>query len=300
MQVLVLANSRSGKGKSAAIAERLTAALTDAGHHPVRFQPAPAPPGPIQTDPRFADADAVVAVGGDGTVYHALPQRLRSQTPVYHAPGGNENLFAREFGMTADPANLLRALNRGPSAPLDVGTVTTHDSTLPFAIMLSIGPDASVIHRLHAHRTRASGHAMYLAPTLAECRDPHLPVLTIRVDGQPVVTGQRGFAIVANCRRYALGLDPARNADVRDGRLDLVFFPAASIAGALLWMARCMLGDPLDWRGVTVARGTSFEIDTDAPAPWQVDGEAGGWTEPGEPLCLGVRPGALHVLSAGP
>ncbi|QKK09344.1 MAG: hypothetical protein HND58_15050 [Planctomycetota bacterium] len=59
----------------------------------------------------------MVAVGGDGTVYHALPQLLRSKTPVYHAPAGNENLFAREFGMTANPATLLGALKRGPSAP---------------------------------------------------------------------------------------------------------------------------------------------------------------------------------------
>lgn len=297
MQVLVLANSRSGRGRSAAIADRLTGALGEAGHHPVRLQPEPAPPGPVRTDPRFADADAVVAVGGDGTVYHALPQLLRSKTPVYHAPAGNENLFAREFGMTANPATLLGALKRGPSAPVDLGTVNAHEAARPFAIMLSVGPDASVIHRLHADRSRASGHAMYLAPTLAECRDLTLPALSIRVDGRPVVTRERGFAIVANCRRYALGLDPARSADMRDGKLDVVFFPAASLARALLWMARCALGDPRDWAGTVVARGAEVRVASDVPAPWQVDGEPGGVLDPSSGLSLGVIPGALHVLS---
>lgn len=297
MQVLVLANSRSGKGKSAAIADRLTAALTEAGHHPQRLQPEPAPPGPIRTDPRFAEADAVVAVGGDGTVYHALPQLVRTQTPIYHAPGGNENLFAREFGTTANPTDLLCALKRGPAAPVDLGSVNAHDAARPFAIMLSIGPDASVIHRLHANRSRASGHAMYIAPTLAECSDPTLPALSIRVDGRQVVTGERGFAIVANCRRYALGLDPARTADMRDGRLDLVFFPAASIAHCLLWMARCAIGDPRDWRGAVVARGAEVSVATDSPVPWQVDGEAGGVLAPANELSLRVLPGALRVLS---
>lgn len=298
MRVLILANTRSGRGKSAAIADRFTAALREAGHQPVRMQPTPAPPGPIETDPCFAEADAVVSVGGDGTVYHALPQLLRTGTPIYHAPGGNENLFAREFGMRSDPADLLRVLGREPAAPVDLGVVHDGGEARPFAIMLSLGPDASVIHRLHANRSRATGHAMYIAPTLAECRAPTLPALSICVDGSPVVTGERGFAIVANCRRYALGLDPARAADMRDGVLDVVFFPAASIGRAILWMARCAIADPREWPGAVVARGAEVCLASELAVPWQVDGEPGGRLEPGRTLRLGVMPGALRVLTS--
>ena len=294
MRAIVLANRKSGRGKAATIAGRIASRLERAGHRVESLQPGASAPSCGAPARAIATADAVVAVGGDGTIHHALPDLLASRTPVYHAPGGNENLFAREFGMTGEPGDVLRALERGPETRIDAGTV----NTTPFALMVSIGPDAGVIHRLHADRTRASGHAMYRKPILAECREPSLPELTIAVEGKAIVTEQRGFVMVANCRRYALGLDPARTADMQDGRLDVVFFPARTIAHALVWVARCAIGDPTDWPGVVAAQGADIVLASTTPAPWQVDGEAGGWLEPREPLRLGVLPGALRVLSA--
>ncbi|MDQ7013367.1 MAG: diacylglycerol kinase family protein [Planctomycetota bacterium] len=292
MRVLMLANRKSGKGKAAALADRIARELEREGHRVTMVQPgAPAPPGTAK-ETGFDGVDAVVAVGGDGTIHYALPELLRTGAPIYHAPGGNENLFAREFGMTGEPTHVLCALERRPGAPVDVGTV----NGAPFAILVSVGPDAGVIHRLHAVRSRASGHAMYLKPILAECREPSLPELTIVVEGKAIVTNQRGFVMIANCQRYALGLDPARVADMRDGRLDVVFFPARTIAHALVWVARCAIGAPTDWPGVVTARGADIMLTSTTPAPRQVDGEAGGWLEPGESLRLGVLPGALRVL----
>jgi diacylglycerol kinase family enzyme len=87
---------------------------------------------------------------------------------------------------------------------------------------------------------------------------------------------------------------------VRDGKLDVVFFPARSLAHALLWTTRCMVDDPRAMPGVVVAQGADITVESETPAPWQADGEAGGWLSPGERLRLGVKPGALHVLSGAP
>jgi diacylglycerol kinase (ATP) len=286
VRVLMLANRRSGTGGAARLAGRLADALRNAGH---RVE---------VSDPAEADlngsAEVVVAVGGDGTIHHALPGLVDRQLPVFHAPGGNENLFARQFGMGRSPEALVRALERPRLLRADVGLVGRR----PFAIMVSVGPDAGVIHRLHEGRSRATGHAMYLGPTLRECLRPHLPRLRILVDGRELVGPTRGFVVVANCRRYALGLDPARRADMTDGLLDVVFFPASSTAGALVWLARCVAGDPARW-GAPGAAAAEIRIEALDRAPWQVDGEAGGWIEPGGVLTLGVSPGALSVVQTG-
>lgn len=297
MRVLVLANERSGAGKARHLARVLVARLEEGGHAVLLVDPAAESAsgtagGDGSARVHGVPPDAVVAVGGDGTIFHTLPALVRDGTPVYHVPGGNENLFAREFGMTSDPALVLSALRAARELVVDVGLV----DGAPFALMVSIGPDAGVIHRLHAARRRASGHAMYLRPSLAEALRPHLPRLTIRVGDREVVSGRRGLAVVANCRRYALRLDPARRADMRDGELDVVFLPAGSTARALLWLARCLVGEPGDWEGAVVARGSEVRVEAADRAPWQVDGEAGGWLEPGVPLVLGVSGGSLRVL----
>jgi len=89
-------------------------------------------------------ARALVCVGGDGTIHHALPALLARDAPVYHAAAGKENLFAREFGMSAHPERVVAAVERGATRRMDVGMC----SGAPFALMLSVGPDASILHEV--------------------------------------------------------------------------------------------------------------------------------------------------------
>lgn len=308
MRVLLLTNTRSGRGKAADLARTVSRALTNAGHEVELVEASRRPHSPEGTSAAelaegvggFARADVVVSIGGDGTIFHALPDLIRDRAPVYHVPGGNENLFAREFGMTREPQRLVSALTGGfdreRCETVDVGTVDGK----PFVLMVSMGPDAGVIHRLDGLRTRAVGHAMYLQPTIEEGLRPHLARLTVTVDGKPLIESRRGHLLVANCGRYALGLDPARPADMRDGLLDVVFFPATTSVAAALWLARCVIGEPRDWSGALVAKGREILVTTEERAPWQTDGEADGWLEPGETLRLGVMPGALRVLRPAP
>lgn len=296
MRVLMLANMRSGVGRAPRLARAIERQLTGWSHEVITLdvgQLARSPKGstgPLASG--VAGADAVVSIGGDGTIHHALPDLLASRRPVYHVPGGNENLFAREFGMSADPIALARALETFRIDSVDVGAAGGR----PFAIMVSVGPDAGVIHRLHASRGRASGHAMYLGPVLHECLRPHLPCLSVRLDGRPVVAARRGLVVIANSRQYAARLDPAPRADMRDGLLDVVFLPAQSTMSAVWWGLRCGLGEHMDDHHAVYERGSEVVIESSGRAPWQADGEVGGWIEPGEPLALEVRPATLRVL----
>ncbi|MBK7404662.1 MAG: hypothetical protein IPJ41_08510 [Phycisphaerales bacterium] len=251
--MLMLANMSSGRGSAPRMAAGLRRELLLWGHRvalrDVGAAGRAAPARPMHE--QIGDSDVVLSIGGDGTIHHALCDLVRTQRPVYHVPGGNENLFAREFGMTSEPAAVLGALDRGQVRAVDLGA----SATGYFAIMASIGPDAGVIHRLHAVRGRATGHAMYLGPTLAECVQPHLPLLTVRIDGVPVVERRHGMVVIANCAQYAARLDPARGADMFDGLLDVVFLPARSTVRALLWAARCCVGEHLGDIGVVRGRG---------------------------------------------
>lgn len=280
MVTLLLFNPRSGYGRSRAAAEALSWEVRRAGHD-ARLEAV----GPGEADERLdgalAAADAAVVVGGDGTLHHLLDRLVASGKPVYHVPMGTENLFAREFGMDRSSAKLLGALATPRETRVDLAEVTVPGRPpRSLAIMLSVGPDAAVTHRVAEARqraTRAVGHLDFIVPGLKQALRPHFPRFTIRVDGATLVNDRRGMLWVANSRHYALRIDPAIRADMRDGRLDVVFSPCESTVGALAWLVRSRLRNHVASPDLVYATGArvEFEATHEHFAPKiQIDGEA--------------------------
>lgn len=298
MRVVLLRNSRSGKGHAPALSARAAASLRQAGHEPDEIEI-----GAPDLPSRLEGAGAVVIVGGDGTVHHGLRLLTSIDAPIWLVPTGTENLLARELGMRIAPEKVGDAVSAGVRRRIDVANASaggTGGVERLFVIMLSIGPDASVIHRLDAMRTGPISHASYLRPVLHEMRAPALPRLTVDVDARRLVTDQRGLLIVANSRQYALRADPAAEADIADGRLDVVFFPCRSALGAAGWLVRSRLRRALRHRRAVRARGADVRIAlglgeaAGVPLPLQMDGEAVSMG-PG-PISVSVAPGALSVF----
>lgn len=283
MRIGIVSNRASGRGKAAALADRAATGLRAAGYEVV-------PIGLAELD-RVGDLDILIAAGGDGTVRAVIPALLRTGAALYQLPVGTENLFSREFGMTVQLELMMKAVARGRTRPIDVAFA---DGT-PFMIMLSVGPDAGVIHRVHAARTGAITHLSYLKPVAQEIFSPSLPVLSATVDGRELVREEQGILVVANCRQYGFRLDPALNARMDDGLLDVVFLPARSSLAGLVWMARARFRRHLRHGALRCRTGSRIEIAGEsAPLRYQVDGEA-GIASTGS-ITIEVRPGAVRVL----
>ena len=171
-----------------------------------------------------------------------------------------------------------------------------------FGIMASIGPDASVVARLASVRRGGISHLSYVAPVVAEMMGAYLPSINVVVDGKEVVRGERGMLIVANSPEYALGVNPARGASMRDGVLDIVFMPTSSAVGAGLWLARCAARMQFEGdsrcEGCRVASGRRVSVefcDVGEKKMMQLDGEC-VLVEGGNVVGFEVLAGALRVL----
>lgn len=243
---------------------------------------------------------ALFIVGGDGTVHRTLDVASRHDRAIYHVPMGTENLFSREFGMTGDLDLAVRSLNRPRVRTIDL-TSCTHEGVAPttFALMCSVGPDAGVIRRLTARRTGPIRHASYVVPIAHELFDLRLPPLTIEADGSTLVAHEPGMVVVANSRQYAMRLDPAPMAEMSDGLLDVVFFPARSRVELLTHLLAARLRRAIEQPGVIHRRVREVRLTSpEANTPYQLDGEAGRTVPDAPRLDLRVRvlPAAARVL----
>ena len=243
-------------------------------------------------------SDVLVVAGGDGSVHHAVPVAMKSGLPIVHLPYGNENLFAREFGMSRSTEDLSRALENGRRMAVDLGRITRGGREVGhFLLMVSTGPDASIVHRLAASRTRATGHLAYAGPMSAEFLRPHLPRMTVWVDGAKVVDGRRGILVVANCRQYAFRIDPCSRASMTDGKLDVLFMPCEGRWGIVKWGWKCRRRQA-ERAGAVAGSGTEVSVEASEKPLWQVDGEAAG--DLGSKVSFSVSPGALLTLGTTP
>lgn len=293
MTVVLLGNPRSGRGLAKRLRARFARALGAVGRAVRMLDVDPDQPGGI-VNGGLDGAEALVVFGGDGTIHHTAAAAVRTGTCIYHVPAGTENLFARAFGMTRRPGDLIAALARREVQRVDVARWNDR----MFLIMASTGPDAGIIRRLNRARSWTVGHAAYVAPTLAEMLKPSIAVVTVRVDGRPVVESRRGTLIIANSREYAARLNFARAGDMRDGVLDVVFLPHATAGGAVVWAVRgwaeAFFPGVLRRGGAVVGRGVRVEVVTSDGAPWQVDGELA--SRGAASALLTLQPGALPVL----
>jgi diacylglycerol kinase (ATP) len=304
MRTLILFNPNSGRGRGQRVAQSVRDLLASRGTHADLFPTAKEPPDAFHA--RLSAAlnglDLLIVAGGDGTLHSTLPSLLNTGTPVYHLAMGTENLFARQFRMDRSPETLDRAIKAWRTLDVDAATVQLSDPhPHPFILMCSLGPDASVIRRLDAARRGPISHLSYLKPILSEVLAPAIPRLTLEVDGALLTDNQPGMAIIANSRQYAMRIDPACNASMTDGLLDVVFFPAKTRFHLPAWVALSRLR--LHRRaGVLYRQGRSVRVTCDATASaapaYQLDGECGRHPiAPGSILTFSVQPGALRVLA---
>lgn len=297
MNIALLFNPASGRGRRGAAVDALSDRLRQDGHRVLPMRVGGPELEDVAARQTLARSDVLLIAGGDGTVNRALPMAIASGVAVYHVPMGTENLFAREFGMKGDAGSIRRALEKNEVCAID----TAECNGRPFVIMCSAGPDADVIYRLMARRTGGISHLSYVMPIIREAITGRVEPMSLGVDDRVLFEGKRGMLVVANSRMYGFGANPAHMADVRDGSLEVVFFPAPFPLAAGFWLLACILGVvrylPERLVGRVAVRGMHIVAVASGKTGLrvQMDGEVFGEGRSDE-LEIRVRPGSLRVL----
>jgi len=235
------------------------------------------------------DVEAVLVVGGDGTVGEVLNGLEDGRVPMLILGTGTENLLARELKMPSDPGRIAETLLLGECFRADVGIINQHR----FVAIAGIGFDAECVVRMSAARRGHITKGDYFWPIWRTYWSYRYPVLSVEADGEKVFEG-RGFVLIGNIARYSAGLRMLVNARNDDGLLDLGVFPCGSRRAMFGHACRAFLRRHVGRGGMIYRQCRSMRIDSEQTVPIEVDGELRGYL----PAQCAVRPGAISFLRA--
>ncbi len=281
----VTARARVVIQKSLAADHEITVAETSRRGHATRLAQGAAARG----------TQAVIVLGGDGTVNEAANGLAGTDCALGVLPGGSTNVFARTIGMTNDPieatGELLAALGAGPGGirAISVGNVNGRH----FLFHVGIGFDAAVVAQVERRIAlkRYLGHAFFVYTAVDtwarhyDRRHPHFAVELHCRDGRRVDVEDGYFAICLNVNPYTfLGERPFDVAPGTglDSPLSVVVLRSLSAATLLGVMSSALRGGEgfSRRRKVTVVGDVVHAVIRPyAPVPYQVDGDFLGDTE---------------------
>lgn len=231
--------------------------------------------------------EAILAVGGDGTVSEIVAGLFPRTVPLLILASGTENLLACELAMPRRPEEIVRTLRLGEPFAYDAGIINGR----PFLVVAGAGLDAECVYHMSRVRRGHINRFTYLGPIWRAFSDPRIPRLVVEVDGEVVFEG-RGSVVAGVIGRYGGALRVLPNARFDDGLLDLCVLPSATRMGRFGQALRVLFRTHLRTPGVVYRQGQRFRITSPDPVRLQVDGEVGGFV----PADIETRPGAVRFL----
>lgn len=214
--------------------------------------------------------DAVVAVGGDGTIRHAASAVAGTEVPLGVIPLGTGNVLAHEIGLGRNPNALAAALLSGPVvsmvAPVANGEI--------FLLMAGAGFDGRVIQALSSSAKGVFGKLAYAGPLLSALTKP-ADTLDVLLDGRP---HQANWAVIAKARHYGGAFIVAEHAGLQEPGLHAVLFNAPDRGALLASLLALASGRLAKCRHVAVIGCTRAEIRGPESIPVQIDGDPFGRT----------------------
>lgn len=229
MKIILVVNPKSGRGTGHKLCVELGNELRFRGHdiEVVRIG-SESIVGDIFVA-RIESAHRIVVIGGDGTVHHLLPVLSGLETPMYHLGTGTANLIAHEFGMSKNPKIVADHLEQN-AEPFFADLPTCNG--IPFLLMVSVGIDASVIHRLEKISSKKRGYRAYIKPVLQELRSPRIGRTSLCINNDEHFEIQQQTVVISNCKSYGGGFNPSPKAKPNDQKIHVAIIPMKTSIGA--------------------------------------------------------------------
>ncbi|WP_430933304.1 diacylglycerol/lipid kinase family protein [Saccharicrinis sp. 156] len=230
--------------------------------------------------------DAVVAVGGDGTVNEVASKLVGTDTALAIVPTGSGNGLARFMQIPMRINKAIQSLNYFHEKKIDTMKVNQYCSVN----VAGIGFDAHISHNFEGKKLR--GPLGYLQLITTEFAGYQSDTYQLKIDGK--VYNRKAFLIsFANSSQYGNNIHIAPNAQIDDGLIDV-----SIIRDFPMFDAPAMIFSLLD-KSINkndndeVVRAKRIEIEHPSELKAHVDGEP---VLLGKKAIIEIKPLSLKII----
>ena len=231
--------------------------------------------------------DAVVAVGGDGTVNEVARSLVGTDTALGILPCGSGNGFARHLGIPMDIKRALEFINRSETVAVDYGKI----NGVPFFCTCGMGFDALVSRSFAEGKRR--GFIGYINKALHDLAlyEPEV----YEIEDEQGAARNRAFLIACgNAAQYGNNVYIAPQASMKDGLLSVTILEPFSIVDVPILIGQD-LNNKIDQNSHIKTLNTKWlKVRRKKPGVVHFDGEP---MEMDADLFVEVVPNGMKVLA---
>ena len=210
--------------------------------------------------------DAVVAVGGDGTVNEVARGLKDSNTALGIIPMGSGNGFARHINVPMRPQRAIEMINHSEPISVDYGLANGK----LFMCTCGTGFDAVVADQFAASNKR--GFMTYVQNTIKQVFTYQPQSYHIVGDGLDVT--HKAFLITfANANQWGNDAKIAPRASIQDGQMDIMLMSSHALLGSASLALRLFTGSIDDSYFMDTLRAKEVTLIREEKAPFHIDGD---------------------------
>lgn len=230
--------------------------------------------------------DAVVAVGGDGTVNEVARGVKGTKTALGIIPMGSGNGFARHLEIPMRPQKALEMINHSEPISVDYGLANGK----LFVCTCGAGFDAVVADNFAAGNKR--GFMSYIQNTLKQAFTYQPQTYHLVGDGVDVT--HKAFLITfANANQWGNDAKIAPRASMQDGKMDIMMMSSHALLGSASLALRLFAGSIDDSLFMDTLRVKEITVEREEKAPFHIDGDP---VEMDKDIHIQIVPEGLRVL----
>ncbi|PKI46372.1 hypothetical protein CRG98_033267 [Punica granatum] len=212
-------------------------------------------------------ADAVIAVGGDGTLHEVVNGFFWAGKPVsnhdkeaHHSTALGSD-FARTFGWKNDPQEAIERIAKGVRSPIDVGVISSENEESHYFINVA-DIHLSAKAGYYASRYKRFGNLCYVIGALQAFIGHSNQDIRIKVnDGEWETCTQATALCIGNAKFFGGGMKITPNADPRSGDFEVVILQDFKWYDFILKLHKLYNGTHLSVRNVHTRRVQYIEVE---------------------------------------
>lgn len=281
LQVEILANPSSGRGRGPDRAKRIAELLSARGHNVGLHNGLSGDDATAWAGDASRIADRLLVVGGDGTLNAVLNGLPADSPPIVLSPFGTANLVAHGLTLNPRPESAAALIEGGRLQKVDLATATYINvdgarMTRRCLMCVGFGFDGELMRRFDDARNGPVHKAQYLKH-LGETLTQWTPVpQTVIADGEEL--GEFVYGILVGFGYYGLTQLNLGPSELADGHWELTLFKDLVLLRTGVAAVAAAGGQLSRLPGVVRRRVRAVQVQAASPSPLQLDGDYRGNT----------------------